>query len=55
MYQMVDINSWLVEQDLISMSEEIFKKENIFTYPDVKNKQLKEENQQLKKQENGKL
>ena len=31
MYKMVDISSWLVEQELISISEEIFKEENIFT------------------------
>ena len=33
------------EQELISMSEEIFKEEKIFTQHDVKNKQLKEENE----------
>ena len=55
MYKTVDISSWLVDQNLVRISEEIFKEENIFTYPDVKNKQLKEGNQQLKKQENGKL
>ena len=38
------------EQELISMSEEIFKEENIFTQHDVENKQLKEENEQLKKE-----
>ena len=37
------------EQELISMSEEIFKEENIFTQHDVENKQLKEENEKLKK------
>ena len=38
------------EQELISMSEEIFKEENIFTQHDVENKQLKEENEQLRKE-----
>ena len=33
------------EQELISMSEEIFKEEKFFTQHDVKNKQLKEENE----------
>ena len=31
MYKMVDISSWLVEQELISISEEIFEEKNIFT------------------------
>ena len=31
------------------MSEEIFKEENIFTEYNVENKQLKEENEKLKK------
>ena len=43
------------EQELISMSEEIFKEENIFTQHDVENKQLKEENEKLRKEENEKL
>ena len=37
------------EQELISMSEEIFKEEKIFTQHDVENKQLKEENEKLRK------
>ena len=37
------------------MSEEIFKEENIFTQHDVENKQLKEENEKLRKKENEKL
>ena len=40
------------EQELISMSEEIVKEENIFTQHDVENKQLKEENEELRKEEN---
>ena len=36
------------------MSEEISKEENISTQHDVQNKQLKEENQKLRKQENKK-
>ena len=43
------------EQELISMSEEIFKEKNIFTQNDVENKQLKEENGKLRKEENEKL
>ena len=43
------------EQELISMSEEIFNEENIFIQHDVENKQLKEENDKLKKEENDKL
>ena len=39
----------------MSMSEEIFKQENIFTQHDVENKQLKEENEKLRKEENEKL
>ena len=42
------------EQELISMSEEIFKEEKIFTQPDVENKQLKEENEKLRNEENEK-
>ena len=38
------------EQELISMSEEIFKEEKIITQHDVENKQLKEENEQLRKE-----
>ena len=43
------------EQELISMSEEIFKEEKIITQHDVENKQLKEENEKLRKEENEKL
>ena len=43
------------EQELISMSEEIFKEEKIFTQHDVENKQLKEGNEKLRKEENKKL
>ena len=43
------------EQELISMSEEIFKEENIFTQHDLENKQLKEENEKRRKEENEKL
>ena len=43
------------EQELISTSEEIFKEENIFTQHDVENKQLRKENEQLRKEENEKL
>ena len=45
------------EQELISMSEEIFKEENIITQYDVKNEQLKEENKKVesRKEENEKL
>ena len=38
-------------QEFISTSEEIFKEENIFTQHDVENKQLKEENKKLRKEE----
>ena len=37
------------------MSGEIFKEENIFTQHDVENKQLKEENEKLRKEESEKL
>ena len=37
------------EQELISMSEEIFKEEKLFTQHDAENKQLKEENEKLRK------
>ena len=37
------------EQELISMSEETFKEEKIFTQHDAENKQLKEENEKLRK------
>ena len=37
------------------MPEKIFKEGNIFTQHDVKNKQLKEENEKLRKEENVKL
>ena len=40
------------EQELISMLEEIFKEKNIFTQHDVENKQLRKENEQLRKEEN---
>ena len=43
------------EQELISMSEEIFKKEKVFIQHNVENKQLKEENEKLRKEENEKL
>ena len=43
------------EQELISMSEEIFKEEKIITQHDVKNKQLKEENGKKIKEENEKV
>ena len=43
------------EQELISMSEEIFKEEKVFTQHHVENKQLRKENEQLKKEENWKL
>ena len=44
------------EQELILMSEEIFKEEKIITQHDVENKQLKEENEKLRKEnENEKL
>ena len=45
------------EQELISMSEEIFKEEKIITQHDVENKQLKEENEKVesRKEENEKL
>ena len=52
---MVDISSSLVEQELITTSEEIFKEENIFTEHDVENKQFKEENEKLRKEENEKF
>ena len=42
------------EQELILMSEEIFK-EKFFTQQDTENKQLKEENEKLRKEENVKL
>ena len=37
------------------MSEEIFKEEKVFTQHHVENKQLRKENEQLKKEENRKL
>ena len=43
------------EQELVSISGEIFKEENFFTQLDVENKQLKEENEKLRKKENEKL
>ena len=43
------------EQELISMSEEIFKEEKIITQHDVENKQLKEENGKEIKEENEKV
>ena len=38
------------KQDLISMSEEIFKEENIFTQHNVENKQLRKQNEELRKE-----
>ena len=43
------------EQELISLSKEIFKEENIFTQHDVENKQLKEETEKLRREESEKL
>ena len=43
------------QQELILMSDEIFKKEKKFTQHDVENKQLRKENEQLRKEENEKL
>ena len=43
------------EQELISMSEQIFKEKKIITQHDVENKQLKEENEKLRQEENEKL
>ena len=43
------------EQEVISMSEKIFKEEKILTQHDVENKQLKKENEKLRKEENEKL
>ena len=37
------------------MSEEILKKEKVFTQHDVENKQLKEENEKVRKEEGEKL
>ena len=37
------------------MSKEIFKEEKFFTQLNVENKQLKEENEKLRKEENEKL
>ena len=42
------------EKELISMSEKNFKEGNIFTQHDVENKQLKVENEKLRKEENNK-
>ena len=39
-----------VEQEPISMSEEIFKEEKIVTQLDVENKQLKEKNEKVEKE-----
>ena len=39
------------EQELISITEEIFKEEKVFIQPDVENKQLKEESEKLRKGE----
>ena len=36
------------EQELILMSEEIFKEKKVFTQADVENKQLKEESEKLR-------
>ena len=38
------------EQDLTSMSEEIFKEEHIFTQHNVENKQLRKQNEELRKE-----
>ena len=43
------------QQELILKLEEIFKGEKIFAHHDVKNKQLRKENEQLRKEENEKL
>ena len=43
------------EQELISMSEVIFKEENFFKQHDVKDKQSKEEKEKLRNEENEKL
>ena len=43
------------EQEFISMPEEIFKEENIFTHHDVESKQLKEENEKPRNEESEKL
>ena len=43
------------KQELISMSEEIFKEEKIITQHDVENKQLKEKNKKVRKEENEKV
>ena len=43
------------EPELISMSEEIFKEDKIFTQHNVENKQLKEESEKLRKEECEKL
>ena len=43
------------EQELISMSEEIFIEDKIFTQHNVENKQLKEESEKLRKEECEKL
>ena len=43
------------QQELILMSDEIFKKEKKITQHDVEKKQLRKENEQLKKEENEKL
>ena len=42
------------EQELISTSEDIFKEEKIFTQHDVEDKQLRKENEKLRKEENDK-
>ena len=43
------------KQELISMSEEIFKEEKVFIQPDVEDKQLKEESEKLRKEESEKV
>ena len=43
------------EQELMSMSEEIFNEDKIFTQHNVENKQLKEESEKLRKEECEKL
>ena len=43
------------EQELTLMSEETFKEEKILTQHDVENKQLKKENEKLRKEKNKQL
>ena len=46
---------FVMNKNRISMSEEILKKEKVFTQHDVENKQLKEENEKVRKEESEKL